>query len=66
MTTFNAAFPSRNEAAEICGDELTPAIRCQSPKWRCLVQDHGWSDGRRTITWKSLAATKEIHDAPSA
>jgi len=42
-----------NSGAEICGDELVPGITCQSPRWRCLAQDHGWSDGKRQLTWKN-------------
>lgn len=61
-TNINSNFPPGNDAAEICCDELMPGVVCQSPKWRCLVQDHGWSDGKRTITWKSVAAPQHPGD----
>lgn len=44
-----------SDPAAICGDVLIPGRTCQNPRWKCLVQDHSWSDGNRTITWKGLA-----------
>ena len=55
-----AVPPRFGEEPEICGDELMPGVACQSPKWRCALEDHGWSNGKRTMTWSNTPAAEPV------
>ncbi|WP_027947178.1 hypothetical protein [Amycolatopsis taiwanensis] len=48
-----AVPPVDGQQPEICGDVLYPGVTCQSPAWRCAFEDHGWSNGKRRLTWSN-------------